>query len=143
MTLRPMMKKTIVMTMEAFCSRRGPEIAFVNPRVHRGEFFRLSHRLHHLRTGPSRGSCSNTRAFYLNTLTSKIRMRLREPRLSPYASLRSSEQFVAVRCTHMVERVRIAVERYAARFAIICASFANAISTFSPVFADVNKNGAS
>src|SRR5216683_832644 len=57
--------------------RRGPEIDLVNPRIHRGEFFRLSHRLHHLLTGPSRGSRSNTRAFYLNTLTSKIRMRLR------------------------------------------------------------------
>src|SRR2546428_5253020 len=83
--------------------RRGPEIDFVNPRIHRGEFFRLSHRLHHLLTGPSRGSCSNTRAFYLNTLTSKTRMRLRGPRLSPYASHRSSPQFVAVRCSRKVE----------------------------------------
>src|SRR2546428_586279 len=48
-----------------FCC--GPEIDLVNPRVHRGEFFRLSHRLHHLLTGPSLGSRSNTRAFYLNT----------------------------------------------------------------------------
>src|SRR5712691_13300157 len=47
--------------------RRGPEIDLVNPRIHRGEFFRLSHRLHHLLTGPSLGSRSNTRAFYLNT----------------------------------------------------------------------------
>src|SRR3989442_464809 len=47
--------------------RRGPEIDLVNPRIHRGEFFRVSHRLHHLLTGPSLGSRSNTRAFYLNT----------------------------------------------------------------------------
>src|SRR2546426_4181956 len=52
-------------------------------------------------------------------------------------------KFVAVRFSREVESVRIAIERHAARFAIICASFANATSTFSPVFADVNKNGAS
>src|SRR5207245_10050939 len=50
-----------------FHFRCGPEIDLVNPRIHSGEFFRLSHRLHHLLTGPSLGSRSNTRAFYLNT----------------------------------------------------------------------------
>src|SRR6059036_477073 len=47
--------------------RRGAEIDLANPRIHGGEFFRVSHRLHHLLTGPSLGSRSNTRAFYLNT----------------------------------------------------------------------------
>src|SRR5207245_6676109 len=83
--------------------RRGPEINLVNPRIHRGEFFGLSHRLHHLLTGPSRGSRSNTRAFYLNTLTSKTRMRLHSPRLSPYARPSIVTQFVAVRCSRKVE----------------------------------------
>src|SRR3989442_1122560 len=46
---------------------RGTEIDLVNPRINRGEFFRVSRRLHHLLTGPSLGSRSNTRAFYLNT----------------------------------------------------------------------------
>src|SRR5207245_517252 len=65
-----------------FCC--GSEIDLVNPRVHRGEFFRLSHRLHHLLTGPSLGSRSNTRAFYLNT-----------SRTLPRSSWRNSH---AVRC---------------------------------------------
>src|SRR5256886_16719719 len=47
--------------------RRGMEIDLANPRIHGGEFLRVSHRLHHLLTGPALGSRSNTRAFYLNT----------------------------------------------------------------------------
>ena len=48
---------------------RAAEIHLVNPGIHRGQFFRFSRGLHHVLTGPARWSRSNTRAFYLNTLT--------------------------------------------------------------------------
>src|SRR6266508_611107 len=48
---------------------RATEIHLVNPGIHRGQLVRFSRGLHHVLTGPARWSRSNTRAFYLNTLT--------------------------------------------------------------------------
>src|SRR6266540_2564786 len=48
---------------------RASEIHLGNPRIYRGQLVRFSRGLHHVLTGPARWSRSNTRAFYLNTLT--------------------------------------------------------------------------
>src|SRR5207249_2609123 len=70
--------------------RRGMEIDLANPRIHGGEFLRVSHRLHHLLTVPALGSRSNTRAFHLNT-----------SRMLPRSSCRNSDtaQVASSPCT--------------------------------------------
>src|SRR5713226_1592596 len=97
-----------------------------------------------LLTGPSCGSRLNTRAFYLNTLTLEAELRLQHNKTTSRKT--AHEIFLSGREVHRnFESVRVVSaimggftdHSHGDRDAIRFASFANASSTFCPVFADV------